>query len=122
MSALAQQLDLFNDNATPVCGEYRPGMGRVLYTAAGGWLARWTGERWGWVFYRAIMWNEPQHEWLGSRWSWQPHNVVHTEWETWEPNLPFGVEHVADRPTATALLEGLVVSYGDDPAWLLHRA
>lgn len=100
--ATIEQLDLFTADARPsvVLARTLPGIGRVLDTRRGGWRARWTGDRWGWCFYRSI-----------GKWGW----------ESWEPTLPFGVEHVLDRDTAERILTDLVDAYGDDPRWLERR-
>lgn len=71
-----------------------------LVTAGHGWRARWTGSRWGWVFQR---------------------NSVQFGWETWEPDLPHGVEQVDTEADARAYLERCVHVHGDDPAWLTAR-
>lgn len=101
MSAIAaiEQLDLLADPDSPVRSEYRPRLGRILFTIGGGWRARWTGPRFGWVFDRAIR----------------------DTWESWEPTLAYGVEHVLDRTHAETILASLVTVHGDDPRWLQRR-
>ena len=94
-----EQLDLLaliGDPVPTVRLTYEPG-GTYLVTAGGGWRAKWTGSRWGWVFYRlALPWG----------------------WESWEPELPYGVDHVEDRAEAIRLLEKWVKVHGDDPRWI----
>lgn len=97
----AEQLDLWGDE--PVLSRDVPGIGRVLLSPAGGWRARWTGHRYGWQLDRAITWP-------GCR-----------GWEPWEPDLPYGMEHVLDRDYAVSLIAGLVARHGDDPRWLERR-
>lgn len=119
MSALAvEQLDLYTlDTPDRILSDWQPRLGRVLYTRGGGWRARWTGPRFGWVFDRAITWLEETSSWLGRRWG-EPDIVVVAGWESWEPDLPYGEEHVTDRAQAEAILRACVTSHGDDPDWL----
>ncbi|HEY6014324.1 MAG TPA: hypothetical protein VIU37_09960 [Candidatus Limnocylindrales bacterium] len=103
----AQQLDFWDESDT-VLSEQVPGIGRVLTTPGGGWRARWTGTRFGWQFDRAITWTA----WTGRRYS---------GWEPWEPDLPYGVEHVLDRGWAVELVAAFAARLGDDPGWLERR-
>lgn len=94
------QLDLLSDPLGPeVITVHVPGIGRVLETPGGGWRARYTGSRWGWVFYRAF----------------------DGGWESAEPDLPHGVDHVDRRDDAVRILEEFAGRYGDDPDWQVTR-
>lgn len=98
MSAVAEQLDLFVEVAHEAPPPMRrvevQGLGWVLQTAGGGWRARFTGERWGWVFMRCL----------------GPYG-----WESWEPALPYGHVAVLDRGEAMHLLAAEVARHGDAP-------
>lgn len=121
MTALAvEQLDLFEggDDGPSVVSVMEDGIGRVLYTRAGGWRARYTGSRYGWQIDRLTA-TPTLHRYSTGRWRtalvWEIENV----WEQWEPDLPFGTEHVQDRELAAALLVAFSARHGDDPGWLL---
>lgn len=120
MSALAvEQLDLWNESPV-VVSTVEDGIGRVLYSLGGGWRARYTGSRYGWQIDRATTYLERHRYWVA-----RGRSVVMTEpvlvWEAWEPELPYGVEHVHDRDLAVALLTGFSDRHGDDPDWLVSR-
>jgi hypothetical protein len=119
-----RQLHLFGPGET-VHSEHVPGIGRCLLTPGGGWRARYTGARYGWQIDRRITWLEPHHVWM-TPWADEPELVLEgrADWEGWEPELPYGVEHITDRAGAVAALEQLVLDHGDDPHWLdrYHRA
>lgn len=69
----------------------------MIETPGRGWRARDTGGKWGWVFYRADG----------------------DVWESWEPDLPFGVAHVGTRRQAVQILGEWVSRLGDTPYWRL---
>jgi hypothetical protein len=71
--------------------------GRAEATPGLGWAARDTGQPHGWVFYRAARWR-------GSGY-----------WETYDPDLPYGIGHITDRDDALGLLARLADTYGDRP-------
>lgn len=119
MTAVADQLDLWG-TTEPVLSTVEPGIGRVLTTPGGGWRARYTGSRYGWQIDRAITWVERHRQWTGPfRWAMIPTEV--SGWESWEPELPHGVEHVQTREMAVDLIVEFALRLGDDPDWLLRR-
>lgn len=115
-ASAAEQLDLWG-TVEAVTSRYEPGVGRVLFTPNESWRARWTGVRYGWQIDRRITWSEPHRYWTGfeeSEIRWEER----TAWEGWEPDLPYGVEHILDRDAAVAALTALVDRHGDDHGWL----
>ena len=89
---MSTQLDLFTHTTT---GRIIPGgWGRCITSPNDVWRAKWTGPRWGWVFYRFN---------------------TEGEWESWEPELPYGTSFVIDRVAAENLLADLVHRFGDRP-------
>lgn len=93
------QLDLLSDQLGPeVRTVHVPGLGRVLETPEGAWRARYTGCRWGWVFYRALVLEDGR-----------------PDWESVEPSLPYGVDHVERRDEAIRVLEEFADRHGDRP-------
>jgi len=112
------QLDLWGGIET-VHSVHVPGIGRCLLTINGGWRARYTGTRFGWQIDRRITWAEPHYLW-DDPWAAEPRTVLEdrSDWEGWEPELPYGIEHIYDRATAVATLEALVDRHGDNPRWL----
>lgn len=104
-STLAQpavQLDILAElNLTPDIELTRGDDGHYwLVTRHNGWRAKYTGSRWGWVFQRNTPWG----------------------WETWEADLPFGVEIVDTEADAREVLGWCVEAHGDDPDWLTKLA
>lgn len=100
----AQQLDLFSfteNEPDPEVLLVRERGATFLVTRGGGWRAKWTGSRWGWVFER-----------LSAPWGW----------ESWEPELQFGQDHVTTAEEATEHLMSYRTEHGDDPQWLARRA
>ena len=87
---MTMQLDFFT---TTTVSKTLPQWGRVITSPRDNWRARWTGDRNGWVFNRRIV----------------------DEWETWEPDLPYGVMHVRDHTTAEQVVTDLIDRYGDTP-------
>lgn len=122
MSALAvEQLDLFTDDAPGVVSVMEDGVGRVLYSRGGGWRARYTGSRYGWQIDRLTA--RPElHTYSTGRDRRERMWEIRTEWEQWEPDLPYGVEHVHDRDLAAELVVGYSDAHGDDPNWLIDYA
>lgn len=86
------QLDLFTHTLT--VSTQLPGWGRVITSPNDCWRARWTGPRFGWVFYRV---------------------TAGAVWESWEPDLPYGVAHVLARGDAEQMIASMLTRYGDDP-------
>ena len=91
---MTAQLDLFH---VPLATVHARGVGKVIQTEGGGWRARDTGGRFGWVFYRADG----------------------DDWETWEPELPHGMSYCLTQDMATQLLTQWVERFGDTPYWRL---
>lgn len=101
-TAVPEQLDVFALlGITPNIEARRINGHLHLVTAGNGWRARWTGTRWGWIFQR---------------------NSDQFGWETWEPDLPHGVEQVNTEADARDYLDRCVRVHGDDPAWLTKAA
>jgi hypothetical protein len=118
-----EQLDLFDggEDGPAVVSVMEDGIGRVLYSKGGGWRARYTGSRYGWQFDRLTATPELHRYWTGRRRSelmWEIADV----WEQWEPDLPYGMEHVHDRELAESLVVALSDRHGDDPRWLIDYA
>lgn len=111
-----EQLDLWGGVET-FRSVHVPDVGRCLLSPGGGWRARYTGSRHGWQIDRRITWFEPHRLWIGP---WRSRVIFEhrADWEGWEPDLPYGVDHIYDRAGAVATLEDLVARYGDDPHWL----
>jgi len=86
------QLDLFTHTAAT--SRTIPEWGRCITSPADTWRAKWAGTRWGWTFHRY---------------------TDEGRWESWEPELPYGLAHVLDRVMAETLIAGLVNRYGDRP-------
>lgn len=98
-----EQLDVFDMlDIRPDIDLQRGDNGSLCLTTHGkGWRARWTGSRWGWVFDRST-----------APWGW----------ETWEPDLPYGVDQVDTEADAREVLRWCVERHGDDPQWLIARS